>query len=314
MRSECFKNEMHRSVLLQSVLDGLDLRPGLTVVDATVNGGGHSASIGRLIKGGRLIGIDRDAAAIARARDRLSDLPCRVDLLVGDFRHLDQLLGSVGAPRIDRLLFDLGWSADQLTSGRGFSFQTDEPLLMTYEAAPEAGHSAGPDSTVGAADLINRLNQTALAAIFKDYGAEPFAERIAQAIVATRRGRPIKTTGQLVSIIRQAVPRWYRAPGRRRHPATKVFQALRIAVNDELNGLAEALTKGFVSLSSGGRLAVITFHSGEARIVKDFFRRAVAAGTGSLVTRRAIKPTAAEIKINPRARSATLRLIQKNDQ
>ncbi|MEK7208794.1 MAG: 16S rRNA (cytosine(1402)-N(4))-methyltransferase RsmH [Patescibacteria group bacterium] len=296
---------MHQPVLLQSVIAGLDLRPGLTVVDGTINGGGHSIEIAKQIIGGHLIGIDQDATAIEVVRARLIQVPCQVTLRIDNFRRLDQVLSSLGLTQIDRLFLDLGFSSNQiLSSGRGFSFQTDEPLLMTYEAKPSPGRLA-------ARDIVNRWTEEELATDFKNYADESFARQIAQAIVKTRRTTPINTTGQLVEIIRQAVPHSYRAPGRRRHFATKVFQALRLIVNDELPALAEGLAKGFASLAIGGRLAIITFHSGEARIVKNFFRHAKDNGGGQIITRHAIKPTFEEIKINPRARSATLRIIQK---
>ena len=298
---------MHQPVLLQSVITGLDLRPGLTVVDGTINGGGHSVEIAKRITGGHLIGLDQDATAIANGRARLAAVPCRVTLRVVNFRQLDQVLSSLGVMQIDRLFLDLGFSSNQIQSaGRGFSFQTDEPLLMTYEVAP-------PSERLTAGEIVNHWDEEKLAACFQDYADEPFARPIARAIVKARQSAPLLTTGQLVEIIRQAVPRSYRAPNRRRHFATKVFQALRLAVNDELAALAEGLAKGFASLAAGGRLAVITFHSGEARVVKKFFQTVKVDGRGQIITRHAIKPTWPEIKTNPRARSATLRIIQKND-
>lgn len=298
---------MHQPVLLQSVIEGLNLGPGLTVVDATINGAGHSFEISRLIPGGHLIGIDRDVEAVERARERLSNSPCKVSLAAGNFRDLDKIVNALGVTRIDRLLFDLGFSSDQLAvSDRGFSFQADEPLLMTYESEIEPGR-------LTAREIVNRWREERLTTICKDYGDEPFARRIARAIARARKTAPIETTGELVEIIRRAVPRWYRAASRRRHFATKVFQALRIAVNDEFGALVQGLTKGFTLLRPSGRLAVITFHSGEAKVVKIFFRDATARGAGLIITRRATRPTLIEIKTNPRARSATLRIIQKND-
>jgi len=297
---------MHEPVLLQAVIEGLDLRPGLTVVDATVNRGGHSVEIAKRIVGGHLIGIDQDAEAIVNARERLAGVSCRLSLQVGNFRRLDQILDTLGVKQIDRILFDLGWSSDQLAmSGRGFSFQTDEPLLMTYGAERIEGQ-------LTAREIINIWPQADMVAIFKDYAEEPFAKQIARALTEARRDTPIETTGQLVAIIRAAVPRWYRATNRRRHFATKIFQALRLAVNDEFGALTAGLAQGFARLTPSGRIAVITFHSGEARIVKNFFRETKALGQAEIITRHAIKPTFQEIKLNHRARSATLRIIQKN--
>ena len=298
---------MHEPVLLQAVIEGLDLQPGLVVVDATAGRGGHSAAIAALIPGGRLIGIDQDQAAIQSVKDRLSSVDgCQIDLRTGNFRALDQILNALGINQIDRILFDLGWSSDQLAlSGRGFSFQTDEPLLMTYGAELAEGQQT-------ARQIVNTWCSADLVAIFKDYGDEPFARPIAEAIITARRDGPIETTGQLVAIIRAAVPRWYRAPNRRRHFATKIFQALRLAVNDEFVALAAGLTQGFARLVSGGRMAVIAFHSGEARLIKNFFRGKKGLGQAELITRHAIKPAFQEIRSNPRARSATLRILQKN--
>ncbi|MEK7552494.1 MAG: 16S rRNA (cytosine(1402)-N(4))-methyltransferase RsmH [Patescibacteria group bacterium] len=303
---------MHVSVLLQSVIDGLDLRPGLTVVDGTINGGGHSAAIRPLIPNGHLIGLDRDASAIERARQRLSEIDslggieqCRVSLLAGDFRSIDHLVRSIGVTSIDRLFLDLGLSSNQLAeSGRGFSFQTDEPLLMTYESSPS------PEQLT-AAEVINRWDEDQLTTVFRDYGDELNAKRFARAMVTARRLKPIRTTTDLVEIIRHAAPRWYLK--QRRHHATKVFLALRLVVNDELGSLAQGLAAGFNLLRPGGRIAIITFHSGEARVVKNFFREQVSQGTALIINKKAIKPSREEVINNPRARSATLRIIQKNE-
>ncbi len=296
---------MHQPVLLQSVIDGLALTPELTVVDATVNAAGHGGPIATLIPQGLFIGLDRDARAIDEARKRLAPFSDRVQLRVANYRNLDRILDEMKIEKIDRIFFDLGFSSDQLAdSGRGFSFQTDEPLLMTYEAEVEAGQ-------LTAKVIVNLSSEAELVRLFTEYGEEQFALLIARAIVRARSRKAIETTKDLVEIIRDAVPHWYRASTRRRHFATKIFQALRIAVNDEFGAMTEGLTAGFRRLVSGGRLAVITFHSGEARLVKTLFREWVKEGQGELVNKKAIKPSFTEVASNPRARSATLRIIKK---
>ncbi|MBI2100570.1 MAG: 16S rRNA (cytosine(1402)-N(4))-methyltransferase RsmH [Candidatus Vogelbacteria bacterium] len=284
---------MHVPVLLQEVIGGLALRAGITVLDGTINGAGHSLEISRRIPGGCLIGLDRDSTILAKARERLQNASCRVILEQGNFRHLDQILNARQIISLDRCLFDLGVSSEQLAaSGRGFSFLIDEPLIMSYEVEPV---------TVTARTIVNESAAANLELMLKEYGEEPFAVRIAQAIVEARKKKKIETTKELVAIIQEAVPRWYRSPRRRKHFATQTFQALRIAVNDEFRALAEGLNLAWHYLAPGGRLAVISFHSGEARIVKKIFPG-----------HRKIKPTWAEIKNNPRARSAVLRLVQKS--
>lgn len=298
---------LHQAVLLQEVLNGLALQAGQTVVDATINHGGHALAIAEKIgPTGWLIGIDQDADALKQAEANLSQTAIRRSLICGNFRQLDQLLSSIQAPlgQIDAILMDLGWSSDQLqTSGRGFSFQTAEPLLMTYRRQP------GPEDLT-AGEIVNQWSADSLADIIYAYGEERFSRQIATAIVTYRQTTPITTSQQLAKIISQAVPSWYRR--KRLHPATKTFQALRITVNDELGALSSGLTKALEVLAPGGRLAVISFHSLESRLIKDFFQQAVVKQQAQLINKHLIKPTFAEIKQNPRARSAGLRILRKN--
>lgn len=293
----------HVPVLLQEVIDGLALKAELTVLDGTINVAGHSLAMSQMIPGGCLIGLDRDRNALRQARLRLKQAPCRVILKQGNFRQLDRILSRLQIVRLDRCLFDLGLSSEQLTeSGRGFSFLRDEPLVMTYEV--------GPVMTT-AQTIVNENSAADLKLILKEYGEEPFAAQIARAIVEARKKKRIETTKELVEIIREAVPAWYRSPRRRKHFATQTFQAIRIAVNDEFRSLVEGLEHGWRYLVSGGRLAVISFHSGEARLVKNFFRERTKSGAGVLITPKAIKPSFEQIRLNPRTRSATLRIIEK---
>lgn len=294
---------MHDPVLLQEVIEGLALKAGLTVLDGTINGAGHSLVMSQMIPGGCLIGLDRDRHALRQARLRLKQAPCRVILKQGNFRHLDRILSQLQIARLDRCLFDLGLSSEQLAeSGRGFSFLRDEPLIMTYEV--------GSVMTT-AQTIVNENSAADLKSMLKEYGEEPFAARIVRAIVEARKKKKIETTKELVEIIREAVPVWYRSPRRRKHFATQTFQAIRIAVNDEFRSLAEGLDRAWRYLAPGGRLAVISFHSGEARLVKNFFREQVQSGAGGLITLKAIKSSFEQIRLNPRARSATLRIIEK---
>lgn len=296
--------QRHETVLLAEAVRLLGIRPADTVIDATVGGAGHFAALmDRLASGGTLVGIDADAAAIARGRKVQERAPrgVRVELVNQNFRNIAGITKELGIETIDRALFDLGWSSFHLSSGRGFTFQGSEPLVMTY------GENANNEEE-SAAEIINTAPEETLADIFYTYGEERFARPIARAIVRTRKDHSILTTDQLVDAIMAGTPSWYHH--RRLHPATKVFQALRIAVNDELGALREALTATIARMSCEGRIAVITFHSIEDRIVKTMFRDATHAGEGMLVTKKPVVPTLAECRTNPRARSAKLRVYE----
>jgi 16S rRNA (cytosine1402-N4)-methyltransferase len=293
----------HDSVLMQEVLDALALEPGDTVVDATLGGAGHfGALLARLGEGGVIIGIDADAEAVERARetyaaDRRPERP--VAHLVNDnFRNLGHTLERLRIGTVDKALFDLGWSGFQIAAPRGFSFSGDEPLLMTYGAGGET-----------AADIVNSASESELADLIFAYGEERFSRGIARAIVAARAKERILTTGQLVAAVEAGVPRWYRSG--RLHPATKTFQALRIATNDELGALRQGLAAALDALAPGGRLAVISFHSLEDRIVKEILRAAAEKG-GMLLTKKPIVPANAELAANRRARSAKLRVFERS--
>jgi 16S rRNA (cytosine1402-N4)-methyltransferase len=268
-------------------------------VDCTVGLGGHARAI---LAGGatRLIGLDRDMTALAIAAETLADWRDRVELVHADYRELPSMLAPRGIDGIDGALADLGVSSMQFdTEGRGFSFRRDEPLDMRM------------DQTQGAtaADLIAGTGEEDLANVIFQYGEERFSRRIARGIVEARRAGRIATTGQLAQIVRRAVPR---KGYQRIDPATRTFQALRIWVNRELDGLDTFLVDASRLLSSGARLAVITFHSLEDRIVKHVFRALAAAGeTLRVLTRKPVVPGEAEVARNPRARSAKLRAIER---
>lgn len=296
----------HDTVLLAEAIDSLMVAPSDTVVDATIGGAGHfMALMEKLGPKGTLIGIDADHAAIERAEVSLKaieekDRP-RVALVEDNFRNLASILASSGAETPNKILFDLGWSGFQLATGRGFSFRTDEPLLMTY-GDPEKSEAT-------ASDLVNHLSETSLADMIFALGEERFARGIARSIVAIREEKPIMTTFELVAAIEAGVPGWYRH--RRLHPATKTFQALRIGVNDELGALRSGLASSLTALAPNGRVAIITFHSIEDRIVKAMLRDAAYAGQGTLVCKKPIVPSSEELTRNPRARSAKLRVFER---
>lgn len=290
----------HDSVLLSEAVDALMVATGDIVVDATIGGAGHfSALLERMGDKGTLIGIDADAAAISRAESVTVPAGLTVRIVHDNFRNLDAILDEAGIPGIDGALFDLGWSSFQLTDGRGLSFRTNEPLDMTY--------GKGASST--AADMVNNLSESSLADLIYTLGEERFSRGIAKSIVAAREEAPLETTFDLVRAVEAGVPNWYKH--RRLHPATKTFQALRIAVNDELGALRDGLSSAINRLSDGGRIAVITFHSIEDRIVKSMLRDAAHAGQGCLVTKKPIVPGSAELAQNPRARSAKLRVFER---
>jgi 16S rRNA (cytosine1402-N4)-methyltransferase len=295
---------IHQPVLLQEVLTNLDPKSGEIFIDATINRGGHAKAIAeRLGEQGQLIGLDADRDALAVARANLAGVACSVTLFETNFSQLGQVIPETIQGKVNGILLDLGFSSEQMDdSGRGFSFRRDEPLFMTLSAQPAEG-------ALTAATIINGWTEAELTRVISEYGEERFARPIAKAIVLARRQEKIMTTFQLVAVIKEAVPVWYTR--QRLHFATKTFQALRIATNDELTVLAQTLPQAWSLLAPGGRLAVISFHSLEARIVKNFFQFLDRSEEGSLVTKHALKPTYAEVKSNPRSRSAQLRVIKK---
>jgi len=295
--------ESHESVFLTEAIEQLQVQSSSVVVDATIGGAGHLKALhDRLGKEGVLIGIDADDDAIVRAQTRLGTAPgAEVRLIEGNFRNLATMLDAAGIDVVDAVLFDLGWSSFHLSRGRGFSFQVDEPLLMTY-GNPVAGQTA--------ADLLNTASEDDLADLLFTLGEERFARQIARGIVRARSQKRILMTQELVEIVKNATPDWYHH--RRINPATKTFQALRIAVNDELGAVREGVTAALSRLAPGGRIAVITFHSIEDRIVKNVLRDAAHEGKGLLVTRKPLVPSAEECARNPRARSAKLRVFEAN--
>lgn len=291
----------HRSVLLHEAVELLAIQPDDTVVDATLGGAGHARAIAeRLGKEGTLIGIDADHDAILRAREKLEDVAPKVHLVEANFRDLSAQLGKLEITEVDKMLFDLGWSSFQLDAGRGFSLKSDEPLLMTYST--ELG-------ALTAQTIVNEWAEESLADIIFGWGEERYSRRIAKCIVERRATKPFTTARELAEAIYAAVPPRYRHG--KIHPATRTFQALRIAVNDELGSLTQGLADGWRHLAQGGRIAVITFHSIEDRLVKQTFKQWEEAGEGKRITKKPLSPGKEEVASNPRARSAKLRVAEK---
>lgn len=309
-------NFSHRSVLLDECIEALNIKPDGIYVDGTAGGGGHSLEIvKRLDKGGRLIAIDRDDAAIAAATERLKNFSDRVTFVRNNFSAVKDVCGMLGIEKIDGVLLDLGVSSYQLdTPERGFTHNADAPLDMRMDRRGEL------DAYV----VVNSYSYEALKKVIYNYGEERFAPKIASAIVARREKEEIKTTGQLVDIIKSAIPASAREGGH--HPAKRTFQAIRIEVNGELDAIEPAIRSATELLAPAGRIAIITFHSLEDRIVKQTFAD-LASGCNcpkslpvcvcgrkpkiNLITRKPILPSVAEVEGNPRSRSAKLRVAEK---
>ena len=306
----------HKSVLLQECIDALNIRPDGIYLDGTLGGAGHSSQIARrLTEGGRLIGVDRDRTALAAAKERLAPYADRVTLVHSNFAEIDAILDSLGIPAVDGMLFDLGVSSPQLDdASRGFSYMADAPLDMRMDK----------DDALTAGEVVNTWPQGELRRILYDYGEERYAPQIAAAICRAREKAPVETTLELVDIIRSAMPA--QALREKQHPAKRSFQAIRIAVNDELGAVSRMMQAAVGRLNPGGRLAVITFHSLEDRIVKSEMQQAARGCTCppefpvcvcgkkplvKLVTRKPIVSGPAELEENPRARSAKLRVAEK---
>ena len=311
-------NFSHRSVLLDECIEALAIKEDGVYVDGTAGGGGHSFEIAKRLGSGTLIAIDQDAAAIEAASERLAPFGDRVKVVRDNFSNLASVRESLGITKIDGLLLDLGVSSYQLdTAERGFSYMADAPLDMRMDKR----------ATLDACRVVNEYSEAELKRIFWEYGEERFSGRIAAKIVAQRAQQPILTTGELVQIIKSAIPAGMREGGS--HPAKRTFQAIRIEVNKELNVIAPAIDSAVKLLDEGGRIAIITFHSLEDRIVKQKFAD-LASGCECprdfpvcvcgkrpelrLVNRKPILPTAKELEENPRSHSAKLRVAEKLPQ
>ena len=311
------KDYGHQPVLLEECLQALDIRPEGVYLDGTLGRAGHSLEILRRLKGGRLIGIDRDMTAIAAARERLAEFGDRVTLVHSNFSEIGDVLRDLGVSGVDGMLFDLGVSSPQLVEAhRGFSYMQDAPLDMRMDET----------AALDAFQVVNTWGEEELRRILYDYGEERYAPQIARAIVRRRGERPIATTLELVEVIRSAMPG--AALREKQHPAKRSFQAIRIAVNGELDALPPMLHGAVEWLNPGGRLAVITFHSLEDRIVKQTMRELATGCTCppefpvcvcgkkpklKLITRKPIVSGPEELERNPRARSAKLRVAERTE-
>jgi len=292
---------LHKPVMLKEVIEFFNLKETDIVLDCTIGVGGHASQILKKIKKGLLIGIDKDAESLKIAEENLKKIGSNFILFHQDFRNLDLVLKKAKVKKVDKVLFDLGISSFQLDNPeRGFSFSKEGPLDMRMDRT----------SFVCAADLINNLTFLELFKIIKEFGEEKFAKKIAYQIVQERRKTPFKTTSQLREVIERAVPFNKR---QRIHPATRTFQALRIAVNRELESLESALDKIFYFLNPKGVCIVISFHSLEDRIVKKKFKEFYTKGMIEILTKKPLVPSKQEIEQNFRARSAKLRAAQKNE-
>lgn len=304
---------VHESVLLNECIEGLNIKPDGIYVDGTLGGAGHSREIAKRLDGGLLIGIDRDETALKAAGERLKDYNVR--LVHGNFKDVAQILAELQIPKVDGMLFDLGVSSPQLDDGsRGFSYMVDAPLDMRMDAS----------SSLTAYDIVNGRSKEELKKILYEYGEERYSPQIADAIVRRRESKPIESTLELVDIIKSVMPA--QALREKQHPAKRSFQAIRISVNEELEAVREMMTAAPDLLKSGGRLAVITFHSLEDRIVKTSMKEAATGCTCppdfpvcvcgnkpkvKIITRKPTTASDEELQRNPRARSAKLRVAER---
>ena len=304
----------HEPALLKEIIESLDLKSNDNVVDCTLGDAGHAeAMLEKIAPNGKLLGIDLDTEAVLRAKRFLYRFEDRAVLVRENFANLKNIVESISFKPINAILMDLGWSSPQFAErGRGFSFQTDEALDMRY-AGSQKFEVGSQNETLTAADIVNSYSEQELASIFKNFGEEKLSNEIARAIVNFRKNKKLEKTVELAEIILQV----YRTKLRTDkeipwigglHPATKVFQALRMEVNHELENLKKALPQAIEVLAKGGRLAVISFHSLEDRIVKQFFKSNKQI---KLVNKKPITASEEEIKINPRVRSAKLRVVEK---
>jgi 16S rRNA (cytosine1402-N4)-methyltransferase len=298
-----FKIKFHTPVMLNEALNYLNLSPGKIIVDATIGTGGHAQAIlERILPAGKLIGIDRDNDSLAICQERLREYSKSCEFVHGNFSNIDEILKSLNVKRIDGVLFDLGISSFQLDDARrGFSFQKEGPLDMRLDR----------DSYISAYDLVNNLNEDEISSLLWNFGQERWHNRIAHLLVQERERHPIATTLELANIVVRSIPNRYRHRYYRIHPATRTFQAVRIAVNRELETLDTAINKAILILARGARICAISFHSLEDRVVKLSFRKTAADGLINILTPKPLTPAESEIKDNSSSRSSKLRAAER---
>jgi len=297
------EEKLHIPVMLHEVIDYLDPAPGQIIVDATLGTGGHSLEIlKKIIPGGRLIGIDRDEDSLAICRQRFSEFSGSYELVHANFVDLDQILEKLGIDKIDGIIFDLGISTYQLKDiERGFSFQQEGPLDMRMDKS----------SYISAYDLVNNLNENEISHLLWSFGQERWHNRIAHLVVEERRNQPISTTRQLADLVMRAIPYRYRKGYYRIHPATRTFQAVRIAVNRELEILESSVKKAVAILRKKAKICVISFHSLEDRVIKHTFRALKADGLVDIITAKPMTPADSEVAANPSSRSSKFRVAER---
>jgi 16S rRNA (cytosine1402-N4)-methyltransferase len=294
---------MHTSVLLNESVEGLGLKKGDVVVDGTAGAGGHSAEICKREKSVKIIAFDLDGQALKHAEKMIAKAGCKPLMINANFKNMASELEKEGITEVDKIILDFGISSDQLDeSGRGFTFLKDEPLLMTMKKDLK-------EEDLTAKEIVNNWSEENLATIIYGYGEEKYSRKIAKAIVEARKQKEIETTWQLVEILNNTVGKSYKS--QKIHPATRTFQALRIAVNDELETIRKGLVEGIGILKKGGKMSVISFHSLEDRIVKNIFNEYAKNGEIKKITKKPIVAGEKERIENPRARSAKLRVIEK---
>ncbi|MEX1014700.1 MAG: 16S rRNA (cytosine(1402)-N(4))-methyltransferase RsmH [Candidatus Paceibacterota bacterium] len=293
----------HKPVLLNEVINTLSPSKGQTFIDGTLGAGGHAKEIIRKISpGGTFLGIDKDPDNLRETKEFLEkvskeeNLDLNLNFKVGDYKDIKDFLNEKKLPKVDGLILDLGFSSNQLESGKGFSFQKDEPLIMRYDDNLEK---------VNAFFVLNNFDKGALIRIFSDFGEEKYASKIAEEIIKTRKNKAIKTTFELSNLIKKSVPN----KKSKIHPATRVFMALRIFINDEFGSLKDLLEDLTSFMANDSKVAIISFHSLEDRIVKNYFKKIVKNGKAEFIE-KLIRPTEEEISNNPRSRSAKLRSIK----
>lgn len=293
------EKQTHKSVLLDESICSLEIKPNNYCVDLTVGEGGHSSQvIKKLNKNGFFLGLDLDSKALDAARTHLNNFGSNVHFINQNFRNLVSVLDTLGVKKVDKIIADLGWGSHQLFSNRGFSFKENAPLNMCYSQDES-------QCLFTAKEIVNKWDEENLMQIFRSYGEERWASRIARKIIFRREEKEIETSQELAEIVKLAIPGKFHSKGR--HPATKVFQALRITVNDEIRALEEFLGFAKDLMNPGGRIAIISFHSIEDRIVKRKFRSWEDDGFGKRYSKKPLIPSEEEVIDNPRSRSAKLR-------